>query len=96
MTWAVRRPSVSPWLVCWLFFTALGCTWAVATPVLGVPDEPAHTVYAAAAVRGEVWEETEGPVTRVTVPAGWANVDAVPACYAALRYALCCALCSAL
>jgi hypothetical protein len=54
----------------------------LATPVFGVPDEPAHTVYAAAAVRGEVWEETSGPITKVTVPAGWANVDAVPACFA--------------
>jgi hypothetical protein len=75
-------PHLRRWLSAWLFFTVVGCLWALATPVLGVPDEPAHTVYAAAAVRGEVWEETEGPITRVTVPAGWAIVDHVPACYA--------------
>lgn len=70
------------WLVAFLFFSTVGASWALATPVLGVPDEPAHTVYAAAAVRGEVWEKSDGPRTIVTVPAGYANVDAVPACYA--------------
>jgi hypothetical protein len=75
-------PDLRRWLLAWLFFTVVGSLWALATPVLGVPDEPAHTVYATAAVRGEVWEETEGPITRVTVPAGWANVDQIPACFA--------------
>ncbi|MGQ4819776.1 hypothetical protein ACQ1ZK_22285, partial [Enterococcus faecium] len=68
-------PEFRRWLVAWLFFTAVGSLWALATPVMGVPDEPAHTLYAAGAVRGEVWEETSGPQTQVTVPAGWANVD---------------------
>src|SRR4051794_5131669 len=49
---------------------------------MAVPDEPAHTVYAAAAVRGEVWGKTEGLTTRVSLPAGWAAVQDIPGCFA--------------
>lgn len=75
-------PELRRWFIAWLFFTTVGSLWALATPVMGVPDEPAHTIYAAAAVRGEVWEETQGPVTQVTVPADWAIVGSLPNCFA--------------
>jgi uncharacterized membrane protein len=32
----------------------LGAVWAIATPVMGVPDEPAHVIRAASVVRGQV------------------------------------------
>jgi hypothetical protein len=35
-------------------FAALGGTWALASPVLSNPDEPAHSVKAAGVVRGEL------------------------------------------
>jgi hypothetical protein len=37
---------------------ALGSLWALATPVMGVPDEPAHVRRAAALVRGQLIGET--------------------------------------
>ena len=79
-----RLPAVAErrrFLLSWLFFTALGCLWALATPLMAVPDEPAHTVYAAAAVRGQIWAPAEGHHTAVTVPAGLAGVHAVGSCF---------------
>ena len=35
-------------------FTLLTSAWALATPLMGVPDEPAHTIRAAAVARGEL------------------------------------------
>ena len=60
-----------PFLLSWLFFTALGCLWALATPLMAVPDEPAHTVYAAAAVRGEVWSRPRATGRRSPCGPGW-------------------------
>jgi len=41
----------APFLVV-LYVLISGIVWAAATPLAGVPDEPAHVVYAAATVRG--------------------------------------------
>jgi hypothetical protein len=83
------------WLVAFALFAALGSTWALASPVLSNPDEPAHSVKAAAAVRGQLVppKETlpdEGPgellrggwVTSVTVPYSytWQSSE-LPLCY---------------
>ena len=35
-------------------FLVLTIGWALATPLMGVPDEPSHTIRAAAVVRGEI------------------------------------------
>lgn len=70
------------WLIAWLLFSSLSCTWALASPIFSVPDEPAHAVYAAAAVRGEVWAPTTGFVTTVKVPAEYQVAGAIPTCYA--------------
>jgi hypothetical protein len=65
--------------------TALGCLWALASPLFSVPDEPAHTIRAAAAARGQILpgERTErGFSTTVEVPSIFAKAGAVPICYA--------------
>ncbi|SSC24647.1 Protein of unknown function DUF2142, membrane, partial [Klenkia terrae] len=70
------------WLVLFVALSALGGVWAVATPLYGVPDEPAHAVYSAAAVRGELFEPGDGNRVEVRVPADFAAAGAVPVCYA--------------
>ena len=42
------------WLGAFACFFVLGASWAFASPLLSVPDEPAHLVKAAALVRGEL------------------------------------------
>ncbi|HEX4979347.1 MAG TPA: hypothetical protein VFV35_04710, partial [Acidimicrobiales bacterium] len=42
------------WLLSFVLAFGLGAVWAIATPVLAHPDEPAHSVKAAAVVRGEL------------------------------------------
>jgi hypothetical protein len=41
-------------LVAFLVFGAIGASWLVATPLMGVPDEPPHAVRAAAVARGVI------------------------------------------
>ncbi|WP_369253432.1 DUF2142 domain-containing protein [Geodermatophilus amargosae] len=62
-------------------FSALGGLWALAGPVFSVPDEPAHVVYAAAAVRGDLFAPTEGIDTTVTVPATYATAHTAGRCF---------------
>ncbi|HEX4775671.1 MAG TPA: DUF2142 domain-containing protein, partial [Acidimicrobiia bacterium] len=45
-----RRVVGGLFLVTWL----LGASWALATPVTGAPDEPAHIARAASVVRGQI------------------------------------------
>ena len=50
---------------------ALTVLWSLASPLMSVPDEPAHTVKAAAVARGELLGETDGAqgsAMTVTVP----------------------------
>lgn len=50
---------------------ALSVLWSLASPLMSVPDEPAHTVKAAAVARGELLGETDGEqgsAMTVTVP----------------------------
>ncbi|WP_164704688.1 DUF2142 domain-containing protein [Blastococcus litoris] len=77
-----RVPELGRWLVAWVLVSVLGGVWAFATPLFGSPDEPAHAVYAAAAAHGQVWAETTGVLTEVTVPADFATASAVPPCFA--------------
>jgi hypothetical protein len=79
---ATRRSGIVTWLAAWLVFSILGGLWALGSPVLSVPDEPAHAVYAAAAVRGEIWAPAKGHITTVTVPRDFENIDSAPTCYA--------------
>lgn len=50
---------------------ALSVLWSLASPLMSVPDEPAHTIKAAAVARGELLGETDGEqgsAMTVTVP----------------------------
>ena len=93
--------SLRPWVVYAvpLLFFASFVVWSVATPVMGVPDEPAHTIKAASIwhgqLRGEVVqiesddETVPIPISydQVRVPASYADLPGVPGCYAANLYA---------
>jgi len=48
--WAERLRAIAPFFVL-VYVAVSGFVWAVATPLGGVPDEPAHVVYATAVVR---------------------------------------------
>ncbi|MFB2584764.1 DUF2142 domain-containing protein [Herbiconiux liukaitaii] len=51
---APHRSAGRHFLLPWLLLALLGSLWAVATPIGGSPDEPAHVVKAASVVRGEL------------------------------------------
>lgn len=76
-----------------LAFFLLGLPWLVTTPLMGAPDEPAHTIRAAAIVRGDAFglEQEIGShrgvrITgyhyRVYLPEGYASLARVSSCYA--------------
>lgn len=83
------------WVLGFLLFSGVGATWAIATPVLSNPDEPAHSVKAASVVRGElvppkVPQPDEGPgsllrggfTTEVDVPYAYTwQTSQLPLCY---------------
>jgi hypothetical protein len=65
----------------------LSSAWTIATPLMGVPDEPAHVIKAAAVVRGELTGRempAGGAYELVTVPAGIAYYDTF-GCFAQKR-----------
>ncbi|KQM25568.1 MULTISPECIES: DUF2142 domain-containing protein [unclassified Frigoribacterium] len=62
-----RRP-LTTFLLSFVAFCLLGGTWAMANPLMSLPDEPAHTIHAAAVVRGE-WSGTP------TGKGGWTDVE---------------------
>lgn len=83
----------SVFLVSVAVFVALGSVWALATPPEASPDEPMHTMHAAAVVRGDVGGRSvvtpsPGPGVInsvdyvVRIPESYASLPAVPACYA--------------
>lgn len=63
------RP-VRHFVLAFLALCALGGSWAVASPLMAVPDEPAHTIHAVGVASGQVLgERTEdGGWTEVVVP----------------------------
>jgi hypothetical protein len=67
----------------WAGILVAAVAWAVATPLGGSPDEPAHIIKAASVVRGQfVGEPTDEPAVRsVRVPEGIATAADWP-CYA--------------
>ena len=77
------RGSVKVFLLAFAVFCGLGGAWAVTNPLMSLPDEPAHTIHAAAVVRGE-WTGVptgEGGWTRVEVPTYIAEAHELP-CFA--------------
>lgn len=67
----------------WAGILIAAVAWAIATPLGGSPDEPAHIIKAASVARGQfIGEPTEQPAVRsVQVPAGIATAADWP-CYA--------------
>jgi hypothetical protein len=67
----------------WLGILILSASWALATPMGGSPDEPAHIIKAAAVAQGQLLgEPTSKPAElRVTVPTGISEAATWP-CYA--------------
>lgn len=83
---------VAGWALPTVVALVLAVVSALATPLMGLPDEPAHTVYAAAVVRGELgledvvvtdeasgWTRTD---THLDVPQAYAELPALPLCFA--------------
>lgn len=60
--------------------------WAIATPLFGAPDEPAHVIKAAAVAHGEFLGQVRGgdaaAKVTVTVPATIARAASTPVCFA--------------
>jgi Predicted membrane protein (DUF2142) len=54
--------------IAWALLALLGAVWALATPIGGSPDEPAHLIKAASVARGQLVGPTVKGGTRVTVP----------------------------
>ncbi len=76
------RPLPTFGLLTAIFFLLFGL-WSIATPLMGVPDEPAHTIKAAAVVRGQVVVEegtSFGHGVHVRVPNYIASLHA-QSCY---------------
>jgi hypothetical protein len=76
-----KSTDLRRWLIAFVLFSAFGGIWGLSSPLFNVPDEPEHAVYAAAAVRGQVWATTEGGRTTVTVPADFAAASGIPTCF---------------
>ena len=84
-------PPVRVWGAATFVAMVLAVVSALATPLMGLPDEPAHVVHATAVVHGQVagedevrttpengWTRTE---TVVEVPAAYAELPLLPTCY---------------
>ena len=87
LTQALRPALRGTYLRYFLLFTALGALWALATPLMAYPDEPSHTIRAAAVVRGQVGIEpgqSFGNGVHVQVPSQIANLEAQK-CFAFYR-----------
>ncbi|MGO4473152.1 DUF2142 domain-containing protein [Arthrobacter sp. M-10] len=72
---AARRPGALPTLrftfIAFPIIAVLSMIWVFASPLMSVPDEPAHTIKAAAVARGELTGSStgkQGEQTIVTVP----------------------------
>lgn len=73
----VRSRTWLTLLVLWAALTLMSAAWALATPLGGSPDEPAHIIKAASVVRGQFIGEHTGQaaVTRVEVPQSLAGAN---------------------
>lgn len=75
------RPRLRWFLVTWVLLTAISSLWALATPIGGAPDEPAHMVKAASVVRGQLLEPNTELGSVVQVPRYVAFTQAIT-CFA--------------
>ena len=73
-------------------FASLGLLWSVVFPLLGAPDEAAHTVKAVAVARGDLSTSSTRvreilgvyPLTTVRIPRGYTDLDALSGCWVAV------------
>ncbi|MHB8682124.1 MAG: DUF2142 domain-containing protein [Acidimicrobiales bacterium] len=84
-----RRALDRRWWATFAVLFAMAAMWSLATPLMASPDEPAHTVKAAAVVRGQFVGTPEPPVRGLTnpdeivrVPAVFADTNLLPGCFA--------------
>ena len=85
-----RRPRRAVrWTTSFALLFLLIEAWSLATPLMASPDEPAHTIKAAAVARGEFYgtparATKQGPSSEITVrvPENIAGLGALPSCYA--------------
>lgn len=78
-------PGLRRFLTAFAVLAALTTLWSLASPLMSVPDEQAHTIKAGAVVRGQLQGESgtaQGERSQVVVPAYIAAVDGLPACFA--------------
>jgi hypothetical protein len=75
-----NRPSpLRVLLVSWLLFGCIGTLWSFASPLMSIPDEPAHAIKAAAVARGQFSGAStgvQGERLTVNVPGYVAGLDA--------------------
>jgi hypothetical protein len=76
-----RSPRAVFW-ISWLVLTLLAGTWAVANPMAASPDEPAHTIRAAALVRGAELTEVRAGVWSTELPHLYGLMHVMPGCFA--------------
>ncbi|HUX69778.1 MAG TPA: DUF2142 domain-containing protein, partial [Cellulomonadaceae bacterium] len=76
-----RRRDLRVFWVAWAVLMLLTSAWSLANPLMASPDEPAHTVKAAAVVRGELLGPDVQGGTQVRVPYFYNRVTAYPVCY---------------
>lgn len=72
-------PPIVTFLRTFLFLSLVFSIWSVATPLMAFPDEPAHTIKAAAVVRGQILIDdgtSFGHGVHVRVPSYIANLHA--------------------
>jgi hypothetical protein len=74
-----QRPSpLRVLLVAWLLFGCIGSIWSFASPLMSIPDEPAHAIKAAAVARGQLSGAStgiQGDRLTVNVPGYIAHLD---------------------
>lgn len=86
-------PSGVRFIALFVLTAAAGTLWAISSPLMSVPDEPAHTVKAVAVWRGEFKgrlialpdrpDGTEaGHTYGVEIPKSYASANGLPSCYA--------------
>lgn len=74
----VRASSLKVLLIAWMLLGLLGSVWCFASPLMSAPDEPAHTVKAAAVARGQftgIASGVQGERLAVQVPAYLAKLE---------------------
>jgi hypothetical protein len=92
---AGARLGLLPTLAIAAYLFAVFASWAVSSPLMSIPDEPAHTVKAASVWRGQLRGEESSmggeagmsgsgsiPIDVVRVPEAYASAHALPGCYA--------------